>query len=424
MSSKLAVSAPVEFNSSMLSVTEARQRLLDALQAGEIENISLAAAGSRVLAEEFFATADSPRFDNSSMDGFALRAADVAYASEAHAVELAVIGDVPAGAAFSGSVGAGQAARIMTGAPLPPGADAVVPVEDTDAAVAEAGASLPAKVQVRRSLQAGDSVRPAGQDFHKGDLLLPAGVRLRPQDLALLAMLGVSELKVFRKPRVAILSSGNELVPVGGALAPGQIYENNSHALSALVESCGAEPLLLGIARDDEQDVQAHLDRAVDTGADLILTSAGVSVGAFDYLRKVVTTYGALDFWKVNMRPGRPFTFGSYRKVPYIGLPGNPASAFVGFEVFVRPALQKMAGVKDWARRVLQAHLLEDLTSDGRESYLRVQIKKHDHGLGISLTGHQGSGNLYSLVQADGLMLVPAGVTELLIGAQVAVWPL
>jgi molybdopterin molybdotransferase len=314
--------------------------------------------------------------------------------------------------------------RIMTGAAMPRGANAVVPVEDTDATVALAGATLPAAVEVRRSLGAGDYVRPAGEDFHKGDVLLEAGSRLRAQDLGLLAMLGRGELQVYRKPRVAILSSGNELLTVGETLSAGKIYETNSYALSALVESCGAEPILLGIARDELQDVKAHLERAVESGADLILTSAGVSVGAFDYLREAVLSEGSLDFWKVNMRPGKPFAFGAFRQVPYVGLPGNPASAFVGFEVFVRPALQKMAGVKNWRRPTVMGRLMENVNSDGRESYLRVRINRQKEVPEILLTGHQGSGNLYSLVRAEGLMVVPAGETVCSVGSQMEVWPL
>ncbi|MEX1248664.1 MAG: gephyrin-like molybdotransferase Glp [Anaerolineales bacterium] len=407
----------------MLSVAEARQRLLDALPVCSAERVPLSQAGSRVLAQDVCAEADSPRFANSSMDGFAIRAADVSGASEKEPVGLKVIGDVPAGAPFEGSVQAGQAVRIMTGAPMPAGANAVVPVEDTDTAVAEAGARLPEDVLVNRQVEANENVRPAGQDFRRGNLLLSAGSRVRPQELALLAMQGKAEVELYRKPRVAILSSGNELVSVGDELIPGKIYETNSFALAALVESCNAEAILMGIARDELQDVQLHLGRALEAGADLILTSAGVSVGAFDYLREAVLSRGQLDFWKVNMRPGKPFAFGRYADMPYIGLPGNPVSAFVGFQVFVRPALHKLAGMRAWQRPVISARLLERVSSDGRESYLRVQIKNQGEGPAVLLTGHQGSGNLYSLVRADGLMVVPAGLKELSAGSLVEVWP-
>ncbi|MEX2161088.1 MAG: gephyrin-like molybdotransferase Glp [Anaerolineales bacterium] len=407
----------------MLSVLEARQRLLASLPVCGVERVPLAQADSRVLAADVRAPADSPRFNNSSMDGFAVRAADVTRASKEKPVRLPVVGDVPAGAVLGGSLGAGQAVRIMTGAGLPAGADAIVPVEDTDAAVAQAGAALPREVSIYRPVSAGDYVRPAGEDFRAGDDLMHPGLRLRPQDLGLLAMLGIADVSVFRKPRVAILSSGNELVPVGGDLAPGKIYETNSVALGALVASCGAEAMNVGIARDELQAVQSHLESAAEIGADLIITSAGVSVGAYDYLREAVLSRGELDFWKVNMRPGKPFAFGRYREIPTIGLPGNPVSAFVGFEVFVRPALQKMAGAQNWQRRCMMARLLEDVNSDGRESYLRVQIQELDEGPGILLTGHQGSGNLYSLVRAEGLMVVPAGVKELSAGSLAEVWP-
>lgn len=408
----------------MLSVSEARQRLLQALPVCGVEPTAIGKADQRVLAQPVVASFDSPRFDNSSMDGFAVHSADLKGASKQQPVQLKVVGDVPAGSVFDGRLTAGQAIRIMTGAALPQGADAVVPVEDTDAPVAKPGDELPATVLVQRGIKPGDFVRSKGQDFRNGNTLLSAGVRLRPQDLALLAMLGVAEVSLYRRPKVAVFSSGDELVKVGEALHAGKIYETNSYALAALIESCGAEPLLLGIARDELNDVKSHLDRAVTSGADLILTSAGVSVGAYDYLREAVESDGALDFWKVNMRPGKPFAFGSYRNVPYIGLPGNPVSAFVGFEVFVRPALQRMGGVADWQRRSERVLLDEDVRSDGRESFLRVKINTDVEKRVALLTGHQGSGNLYSLVQADALMIVPAGVTEISAGSLVEVWPL
>jgi len=408
----------------MLTVSEALQRLLAALPVTSVESIQLEDAAGRVLAEDIVADIDSPRFANSSMDGFAVRAADLAGAGNGKATMLTVAGDIPAGKFIDATLQSGQAMRIMTGAAMPRGADAVIPVEDTDAPVAQADAALPEQVQVKRALKAGDYVRLAGQDFRAGDVLLKAGSRLRPQELALLAQLGKAQLRVHRQPRVAIFSSGDELLPVEQPLAPGKIHETNSYALAALVQSCGAEPIRLGVAKDNLADVKAHLDRAVSEKVDLILSSAGVSVGAYDYLRDAVASNGALDFWKVNMRPGRPFTFGNYRKIPYIGLPGNPASTFVGFEVFVHPALHKLGGVPNWQRRSLKAKLTEPIESDGRESYLRVQLKEQDDVLNIYLTGHQGSGNLYSLVQADALMRVPAGVTNLAANSLQEIWML
>ncbi len=408
----------------MLSVTEATHRLLAKLPVCGTEMISLRDISGRVLAEDIFADIASPRFDNSSMDGFAVKAGDTRSATKTKPVALQVVGDIPAGTATETVVKAGQAMRIMTGAALPAGADAVVPVEDTDANLTEAGTPLPSRVKVLHAVHSGKFVRPAGEDFKAGDLLVRVGTRIRAQEAALIAMLGKTEIKVFRKPRVALLSSGDELLAPGEHLSPGKIRETNSFSLSALVQSCGAQAILLGIAHDNLADVVAHLEKGVQANADLILSSAGVSVGAFDYLREAVMRNGDLDFWKVNMRPGKPFAFGSYRGVPYVGLPGNTVSSFVGFEVFLRPALNQMAGVKNWSRLSLKARLNEDVTSDGRESFLRVHLDSQGESLAVHLTGHQGSGNLYSLVQANALMRVPAGVTELSVGSQVEVWPL
>ena len=408
----------------MLSVEEARQQLLQALPVVETEQAPLEAAYGRVLAEGIKADLDSPPFSNSSMDGFAVQARDVQAAQEDNGVELAVVGDIPAGRPSSAALKSGQAMRIMTGAPMPAGADAVIPVEDTDADGRGTDAPLPDHVQIRRAVQAGAYVRVQAEDYRAGDLLVLPGRRVRPQEAALLAMQGQARVLVYRKPRVALFSSGDELAAPDEALKPGQIRETNSFSLAAQVESCGAERLALGIAPDRLDAIVATLDKAVEMGAELILSSAGVSVGAYDYLREALLSAGKLDFWRVNMRPGKPLAFGSYRGVPYIGLPGNPVSAFVGFEVFVRPALHKMGGVQDWSRLRVAAHLAEDLHSDGRESYLRGVLRGFGEEAEVDLTGHQGSGNLYSLAQANCLIRVPAGVSSKKAGDQVEAWPL
>lgn len=407
----------------MISVQEALEKLLASLPVTNSEQVPLAEATGRVLAEPVSAAFDSPRFDNSSMDGFAVRSADVHGTSRQKPKSLLVAGDIPAGKSASTTLQPGQTMRIMTGAAMPAGADAVVPVEDTDAK-AQANAALPAVVQVFASGGAGAFVRPAGQDFASGQQLLGAGTRLRPQEIALCAMLGLAELTVYRKPRVAIFSSGDELLAPGEKLQPGKIYESNSFTLSGLVESAGGEPVLLGTAKDTLADVKAYLEGAQQAGADLILSTAGVSVGSYDFVREAVESDGRIDAWKVNMRPGKPFTFGQYRGVPFVGLPGNPASAFVGFEVFLRPALHKMGGVTEWQRRVVRARVMDTIESDGRESYLRVLIHSHPREWQVYLTGHQGSGNLYSLVQAHALLQVPAGIKKVRAKSWVHVWPL
>lgn len=409
----------------LLPVAEARQRLLAALQpVPETEAVPLEQAYGRVLAQAARTLYPLPPFTNSAMDGFAVRAADVAQAAPERPVVLQVIGDAPAGHPFTGLVQPGQAVRITTGAPLPPGADAVVPVEDTDAPDRTPGLPLPERVTVYRAVAPGDFVRPAGQDAPAGAELLPSGRRLRPQDVALLAMAGVAEVVVYRRPRVAVLSSGDELLAVGQPLTPGKIYDANTYTLRGGVASCGAEVLPLGIAPDRAEAVRERLEQAVAAGADLILTSAGVSVGAFDFVRQVITEQGELTFWRVNMRPGKPLAFGRYRGVPVIGLPGNPVSAFVGFEVFVRPALEHLGGVVGWQRPVGVARLEEGVTSDGRETFLRGVLRAEAAAWSVRPVGHQGSGDLFGLAQANALIRLPAGVRSAAAGEGVEVWPL
>jgi molybdopterin molybdotransferase len=409
-------------HSTLLSVDEAQQRLLDQFETLPAESIALEAAAGRILAEDIYSSLDLPPFPNSSMDGFAVRVADVAGAQVDHPAVLPVVADIPAGRISRQTLGAGQAARIMTGAPLPVGAEAVIPVEDTDFNVREAGVEAPEQVQIYRAAGAGENVRPQGQDVQHGELVLPAQTWLRPQEIGFLAMLGAALVPVTRRPRVAIFSSGDELVPVGRSLQPGQIHDSNNYTLTALVKQNGGQVIDLGIVADDARAVEETLDRAVEQGVDLLLTSAGVSVGAFDFVRSVVEQRGELGFWRVNMRPGKPLVFGHYRQVPFIGLPGNPVSAFVGFQIFVRTAIAKLAGAQDRPRNIQQVRLLEAVHSDGRESYLRAVISRQDGELVARLTGHQGSGNLRSLVQANALLILPSGVKLLQAGEMANAW--
>jgi molybdopterin molybdotransferase len=391
---------------SMLSVTEARKRILSHFETLSPETIPLVACKDRVLAQDLAAAHDLPLFDNSSMDGFAVRSAD---SSDAR-VNLHVVADIPAGTAPTVILDTGQAARIMTGAQLPKGADAVIPVEDTDFTSREAGTAAPKTVSFARIVKAGENVRPRGTDLKAGDVVLKKGRVLRPQDLGLMAGLGILNVEVFKRPRVALLSSGDELLEAGAPLEPGKIHDSNSFTLAALVESTGADVIKLGVAKDTRESVHAHFEKAIAENADLILSSAGVSVGAFDYIKEVIESNGQLDFWRVNMRPGKPLAFGKYRRVNFIGLPGNPVSAFVGFEVFVRVALEKLAGCPHGGRRTVRVRCEQQVDSDGRESYLRATLREENGVFQATLTGHQGSGNLLSLVQADALLIIPAGV--------------
>ena len=236
------------------------------------------------------------------------------------------------------------------------------------------------------------------------------GQTLKPQDLGLLAMLGVSNVEVYKKPRVALLSSGDELLAVDAPLESGKIRDSNSYTLAASIESASSDVVRLGVAKDTRASVEELFQKAINEDVDFILSSAGVSVGAFDYVKEVIEANGALNFWRVNMRPGKPLAFGKYLDKQFIGLPGNPVSAFVGFEVFVRPVLERLSGKLDSSRRRIKVRSAEEIESDGRESYLRAKLHE-ENGIQIArLTGHQGSGNLLSLVQADALLIIPAGV--------------
>ncbi len=406
----------------MLSVQEARERILNSFHPGEKIVLPLHQGAGRILAEDIHASTDLPPFDNSSVDGFAVRSSDVARANPSHPVRLDVVADIPAGSFSQKALQSGQAARIMTGAPLPAEADAVVMVEDTDFNVRAPGTPAPRSVAIYKPVTAGTSIRRRGDDLHEGVEVLHSGSSLRPQDLGILATLGVARVSVYRKPRLALLSGGDELIPVEAPLSPGKIHDANSIMLSALTEQSGAEVIPLGIAADQLEAVHNALEQAVEAKADLIVSSAGVSVGAFDYVKEAVESAGGLDFWQVDMRPGKPLAFGRYRDVPFIGLPGNPVSAFIGFKIFVIPALEKMNGMPSRASFPMKARLAESIESDGRMSFLRAVVTEQNGTLMAYLTGHQGSGNILSLVQANALLIVPSGVKSLPANSEVDLW--
>jgi molybdopterin molybdotransferase len=406
----------------LLSVDQARERILSHFQPVTTETLPLAGCSNRVLAQEIAATSDLPPFNNSSMDGFAVRAADVLEAVPVSPRSLRVIADIPAGSHPTISLAPGEAARIMTGAPVPEGADAVIPVEDTNFDHREAGTPAPAEVQIFKSAKPGTNVRSRGMDLRAGDVVLNKGRILKPQDLGLLAMLGFANVLVYRKPRIALFSSGDELLPVEAPLEEGKIRDSNSFTLAALIEEAGAEVIRLGVAKDDPDSVQALLEKAVELKVDLIISSAGVSVGAFDFVKQVIESNGKMDFWRVNMRPGKPLAFGEYKGILFIGLPGNPVSSFVGFEVFVRPVLERLRGSLNGSRQTVRVRCEAQIDSDGRESYLRAQILEENGNFIARLTGHQGSGNLHSLVQANALLIIPAGVKCVPAGQEVNAW--
>ena len=387
----------------MLGVPEASARILEHIRPMAPERVPLLDALGRVLAAPAVAPLTLPHRDNSAMDGYAVRGADVAGASPEAPVTLPVAETIAAGAAPSRAIGRREAMRIMTGAPLPDGADCVVRVEDTDGGVE--------RVVIRSDRDVGKNVRSRGEDLREGDVAVEAGSVLGAAQIGVLASIGKATVDVHRRPRVAILGSGDELVDLDRfdeALAGRRIVGSNGWTLTALVRLAGAEPVNLGIAADSPESLREHLARAA--GCDLLVTTAGISVGEFDYTRAVLAELGAeLKFWKVRMRPGAPLGFGLLGAMPWIGLPGNPVSTMVTFELFVRPALLRMLGHVRLFRRPVPAVLEEPVTIGARLThFLRAVVRVGDDGrLLARLTGPQGSGILTSMARANALLVVP-----------------
>jgi molybdopterin molybdotransferase len=383
----------------MLTVEEALEQILSRVNSLPTERVPLLSALGRALAEPVVSGREIPPWPNTSMDGYAVRAADTRAAS----ARLAIVGTVAAGSMPSRAVGAGEAMRIFTGAPLPTGADAIVPQEDTE--------TTDGHVTLKTAVERGAYVRPRGEDLRVGDAVLEPGTAIGPAEIGLLATLGYSQVLVHRRPRVAILSTGNELAELGREPGPGQIPNTNSYSLSAQVLEAGGEPMNLGIAADRLDSIEERLRWG--GVADVLLSSAGVSVGDLDLVKSALTRAGAeLHLWQVSMRPGKPITFGSLAGRPVFGLPGNPVSAMVTFELFVRPALRQMAGHRTIHRLRMRVRALAPIANPGiRRGYLRVTLERAGGRWGARLTGDQGSAILTSMVRADGLAVVPGDTT-------------
>jgi molybdopterin molybdotransferase len=409
----------------MISVEEARARILDVVQRLPAETKRLEDALGQVLAEDVVSTVTIPPLANTSMDGYAVRAADTDGASPKSPRMLRVVGEVAAGYIFAGEVTSGAAVRIMTGAPIPAGADAVVPFEETDETPGRefgAFAKGRSEVGVFKPALVGNNVRRAGEDVTAGSLVLREGTELHAAQLGVLASLGIETVQVYRHPVVAVLSTGDELVPVGETLAPGKIYDSNAFSIAALVEEAGGIVRRLGIARDTVEDLTAKLHGGLD--ADLIVTSAGVSRGDYDVVKDVLIREGEIDFWAVRMRPGRPLAFGTFPakdrgRVPHIGLPGNPVSSMVTFELFGRPAIFKMMGRSGWERPMVRVTLEERVVNpDVRRFLARAIVREQAGHYTAALTGPQGSGILTSMALANALVVCPEYVPALEAGEE------
>ncbi len=415
----------------MISVDEALAEILSHVRPLDAERVQVLDALGRVLAEEIVSDIDIPPFDNSAMDGYAVRAADIAGAAPESPVRLRVAGSVAAGYVAEQRVEPGTAIRIMTGAPLPAGADAVVPFEDTGDMDRPKQVRLEepaAEIDVRRAVRARDHTRPAGEDIRRGEMAMGAGRVIRPQEIGVLASLGRETVLVHRRPRVAILATGDELLEIHEPLAPGKIRNSNEYTNAALVMRTGGVPVRLGIARDTRTDLTAKIRQGLQQGADLFLTSGGVSVGDYDVVKDVLGSEGEMQFWQVNMKPGKPLAFGLLPGgVPLIGLPGNPVSAMVSFEQFARPAILKMLGHRDLAKPTVRAILDQPVSNSGRRGVIRVVVTRQADGYHARTTGEQGSGVLTSMAKANGLAVVPEGIEHVDAGSELAVqmldWP-
>jgi molybdopterin molybdotransferase len=397
----------------MISVRDGQARILAHItERTPPEVIPLAHARGRVLADPVRAPFDVPPTDNSAVDGYAVASADIPTAGQR---ELTVVADLPAGAVYGGVLGRGQAIRIMTGAPMPAGADTVYPQEDVE--------RLDGSIRVG-PLPPGANVRRRGEDVQAGTVVIEAGTVLRPQELGLLASLGQSHVVVHQRPRVAVLSTGDEVAEPGSVRKPGQIYDANRFTLRALVEQCGGVALDLGIVPDERERLRTRLVEAAAC-AEVVITSGGVSVGVYDLVKDVLGELGGIDFWQVAMQPGRPLAVGRIGRAHFFGLPGNPVASMLTFLIFVRPALWALAGRKHLLPATWQARAVEPMRKKrGRREFKRGVLRFTPEGWEVRTTGPQGSGILSSLVAGNCLIILEEERGDVAPGELVTVEPL
>lgn len=408
----------------MISVEEALDKILSSVEVLEPEEKPLLESLGQVLAEDVYASFDVPPTDNSAMDGYAVRAQDTQGASQANPRVLRVIGEVAAGYTTDVEVTPGTAVRIMTGAPIPRGADTVVQFEHTDELERQRSQMPLNQISILRETPPNLNIRRAGEDIKRGSRVLVKGTVLRPSEIGVLASLGKAKVSVIQRPEVAILATGDELVEVGQQLPPGKIYNSNTFSLAAQVIKYGGIPRILGIARDSRASLAEKIKEGMD--ADLFLTSAGVSTGDYDVVKDVLADLGEINFWTVRMKPGKPLAFGTLwrkgKKVPHLGLPGNPVSSMITFEQFARPAILKMLGKKNLAKPTIVAISQSEVTNkDQRMVFARAVVSQRDGRYFAEITGPQGSGILTSMARANGLMVIPEDIALLQKGDMVRV---
>ena len=397
---------PKDATQDLTPLTEAQKVVLDATPVLGVEKIPILDALGRVLGEDIVAERDNPPWDNSAMDGFAVRWEDI---KQGHAIQkpvtLSIIEDVPAGKMPSKTVGSGQAIRIMTGAPIPKGADTVLKVEDTE--------HTPESVRVFKPEQKGSNIRPQGEDVRKGERIITKGTQIRPGEAGMLAILAKSFVFVYQRPRVAILSTGDELADLDERFSDEKIINSNSYGIAAAVQDAGGVPFLLGIARDNPAALKEKISHGLT--ADILVLSGGVSMGDYDFTKAVFHDLGAeMNFWKLAIKPGQPLAFGKIQGKLAFGLPGNPLSSMITFEQLVRPAMLKMSGHRSYGRPLVQAVFQEKFSKrTDRRHFLRGVLTREDGVFKVRTTGDQGSGILTSMVKANCLIDVPVEVERL-----------
>ena len=397
----------------MIQVDEAREIILAKIAIKGVEKVPLDDALGRILAEDIIARRSNPPMDNSAMDGYAVITADIQSATPDNPVKLEVVDDVPAGSVATVTLKNKQAIRIMTGAPIPPGADAVLMQEDTD----KNGNGILAKDKT----EVGENIRLAGEDVKEGDVVIRKGVTITPSQIGMMAVVGRSNIYVSQRPTVAILSTGDEIVELDGNPTGPCIYNSNGYMLAAQIRSAGGIPCYLGVAKDNEKDLMEKFDWALK--CDIVVSSGGVSVGDYDLVKATLEKMGnEMVFWKVAMKPGKPLAFGKIGEIPIFGLAGNPVSSFVSFEQFARPAIKKMMGAKEILPRAVQAKLTRTIhKKTGRLQFMSAVVSWDSGETTVAPAEEQGSGILKSTVNANGLLVFPLEKDELKIGEWVTV---
>ena len=398
---------------SMIQVQEALDKILTKIQFKGVEKVSLDQALGRVLTEDVVSRINNPPLDNSAMDGYAVIAGDIQSATPENPVKLEMVEEIAAGYTAKGTLKPGQTMRIMTGAPIPPGADAVLMQEDTQ----KDGDSI--LCLDRADVE--ENIRRAGEDIKIGESVLKKGTTLSPAHIGMLAVIGRSQIAVGQRPTVAILSTGDEILELDETPEGPQIFNSNGHMLAAQIKSAGGIPVYLGIAKDTEEDLMEKFAWALK--ADIVVSSGGVSVGDYDLVKSTLQKMGQeMLFWKVAMKPGKPLAFGRIGKTPIFGLPGNPVSSFVSFEQFVRPSLRKVLGCSDLSHKTVQAKLTRTINKKpGRLHFLSSIVSWADGEYTVTPAGEQGSGILKSAANANGLLIFPLEAEEIKQGQEVAV---